>query len=179
MEALLSDLRPYLFGFELEYPPRNLVGHIVLCTYEHGGILLLDDIGAYVREMRLSGMETLRGFEVVTSISASVLSRLEDGSLERIKLVDVLVLDKALNLSGKLLDMCWDACEFDEWLNRHLYKWQHSHIRRYRSLASGVGDKVSSSKVHQLVSLYIRVNRWFQLLKGADFQWPKYRSSDE
>lgn len=168
MEALLSGAYSSAFHFDLDYP-HAIDSDIIRYNYEHGGVLLLDDIGAYARNIRRSQKETLKTIENSTEISMSVLSRLEDGALERIKLSDIFTLDTALKQTGLLLDMCWDACSFDEWVENKL--------KKYKTVRGSASEE--SKRAQQMILLYIKVCRWFQSLQGSGFEWPKYRPSKD
>src|SRR5260370_41870384 len=115
MEVLLSNNS--MNSFDLNYP-RQISYKAVIYNYEKGGILILPDVGAYVRGLRREEKVTLEILEGSSRISTSVLSRLEEGSLERIKLVDILALDISLNQTGRRIDMFCQAGSEEEQIFR-------------------------------------------------------------
>lgn len=82
--------RSEVFQVTLAYP-GGLAAESLRWTYAMGGLLLFVDVGAYVRAARQLSGQTLHALG-----SATVLSRIETGTMERIKLGDVLALDAAL-----------------------------------------------------------------------------------
>lgn len=178
MKMFLSKSRHPVFRFDITYP-QMITSDVILFNYLEHGVLVLDDVGAYIRGLRRSARETLRGLEDSTKISKSVLSRIEEGSLERIKLIDILKLDESLKQYGTLLNMCWYVCEFEDWINRSLYPRINSYDPDTQAqLVTGLMpfSAVMRSE-RQLISIYIRMCRWFQYVsRGADYKWPKYRS---
>src|SRR6266704_6520350 len=107
IEKLLQDSR--LYQFKIHYP-EDMKADVIWNIYMDGGALSLVDIGAYIRQARRTRRVTLSGLEESGKLSASVLSRLEAGVLERVKLIDVLTLDEQLGQEGKIVAMYWRAC---------------------------------------------------------------------
>lgn len=111
----ISDLRfilktPRPFRVDLPYP--DLSANILLETYQAGGLLMLSDVGAYIRKLRWQHKGTLRMFKNESKRSTSVHSKLESGLVENIKLVDVFTLDEQLGRQSEIFMMYWDALEF-------------------------------------------------------------------
>ena len=146
-----------LYQFVLQYP-LSLPTEAIVDIQMNGGILLWIDIGMFVRKARQSKQVTLAGIEDATQLSTSVLSRLEAGSLGRIKFHDVLMLDTQLAQEGMILAMYWNACSVEDTILRHY---------------SPKSDHTSSSWIQQemkVVTLFTLICRWFQAL-SPDASW--------
>ena len=87
-------------------------------------------------------------------LSPSILSRLESGFTEQIKLADVLTLDQQLSQEGMLLSMYWETFSCLE------------HII-HRQAASAEQDL-------KLATFFIIACRWLQLLNPQDVNWVSY-----
>src|SRR5260370_38043949 len=81
MEVLLSNNS--MNSFDLNYP-RQISYKAVIYNYEKGGILILPDVGAYVRGLRRGGKITLKNLERCSCISTNVMKHLVVGSFEGI-----------------------------------------------------------------------------------------------
>ncbi len=110
------------------------------------------DIGVYVKQARHGRRVTLSGLEESGKLSASVLSRLETGVLERIKLMDVLALDEQLDQEGKIVALYWSACTLMDM------------VARMRRLDEQAGAREQDLKV---VELFLTIYRWLSCLSGA------------
>ena len=109
-DAIRLFVRSPLYEFNLNYPP-DFGSEEIAATYNAGGTLTFTDVGAYIRGVRRAKRKTLAGLEETTRRSVSVLGRIEAGSLERIKLRDVLMLDQELGSNNEILRMFWRAAE--------------------------------------------------------------------
>jgi transcriptional regulator with XRE-family HTH domain len=186
MRVLLARNYRSVLSFDLEYPRGNVAKDftthdVILYNYNRKGVLLLEDAGVYIKGLRRSVRgTTLEGVKSDTAISASVLSRLEDGALERIKFSDILNLDSFFNQSGKFVDMCWDICEFEDWKERNYY----TSVSYYgavisREYKTEQPTSIVMSREKKLISIYVRICRWYQYLAGNEFEWHKYSSDGE
>ncbi|MBU0492762.1 MAG: helix-turn-helix domain-containing protein [Chloroflexi bacterium] len=88
----------------------EMTADLILELYKHGGILTVPEVGVYIRERRREKGATLVELEKSTRVSDSVLSRLESGSIERIKLSEIVAIDKVLG-QGEILAMCFGAIQ--------------------------------------------------------------------
>ena len=105
------------YRFELQYP-ADLNAETIWELYCDGGLLTLMDIGAYIKIVRRQRQVTLVRLENSVKISTSVLSHLETGTIEQIKLADVLSIDTQLEQEGKLLAMYWSVSKFNNGLRQ-------------------------------------------------------------
>ncbi len=161
IEKLLADSR--LYHFKVHYPEKMRAEELWK-IYLAGGALSLVDIGVYLRQARRTRRVTLSGLEESGKVSASVLSRLEGGTLERVKLVDVLTLDEQLGQEGKILAMYWRACTLMEMVMR---------VRNQDSLAD-VPMPAGMERIEQdlkVVELFLTICRWFSCLSTPDSVW--------
>ena len=97
-----------IFKVTMQYPP-NIPANQILRIYQLGGILNLMDVGAYLRDLRHQSKATVAAFTVVSKRSASVITKLELGAIENIKLSDILELDKQLGNRGEMIALYWEA----------------------------------------------------------------------
>ncbi len=161
IEKLLADSR--LYHFKVHYP-EEMKAEEIWKIYLAGGALSLVDIGVYLRQARHTRRVTLSGLEESGKLSASVLSRLEGGTLERVKLIDVLTLDEQLGQEGKILAMYWRACTLMEMVVR---------VRKRDSLA-GVLMPAALERIEQdlkVVELFLTICRWFSCLSAPNDTW--------
>jgi transcriptional regulator with XRE-family HTH domain len=148
IQKLLVDSPMY--RFEVQYPPA-FASNAILSIYQQGGVLTLIDIGEYIKGIRRERQVTLEQMEQRVKLSPSILSRLESGFTEQIKLVDVLMLDEQLGQEGTLLSMYWEA---------------------YRSYERIIGLQGSSSEQDlKLTMLYITACRWLHAINPSDSSW--------
>jgi transcriptional regulator with XRE-family HTH domain len=139
------------YHFELKYP-SSLSDEAILAIYKQEGVMTLTDIGAYTRKVRSQKKVSLEKLEDSAKISSSVLSRLEAGALDRIKLADILTLDEQLEQGWTIIGMYWEACKFQE---KFLFRQNRTHNER---AASSFAE--SDDVEFKLASVYITVCRW-------------------
>ena len=161
IEKLLQDSR--LYQFKVHYP-EDMKADAIWNIYTHGGALSLVDIGAYIRQARRTRRLTLSGLEESGKLSASVLSRLEAGALERVKLIDVLTLDEQLGQEGKIVAMYWRACSLMDTVAR--VHQQHEQ--------AGMEMPASMDRIEQdlkVIELFLTICRWLSCLYPSDHTW--------
>lgn len=138
-----------VYQLTLNYP-GNLTAEMLEQVYSAGGVMTFQDVGAYVRAARQSRSTTLSALEEKTRSSASVLSRIETGTLERVKLGDVLSLNKTLTPDSNLvLAMFWQAAQL------------------YDALRFQVKIDEQSVRALDVAEVLVIVYRWWQQL-GLD-----------
>ncbi len=120
VNKLLIDVP--LYRFELQYP-QAIQADDIWETYCQGGWLTFIDIGVYIKKVRKD--VTFVRLHQNVHVSESVITRLESGSLERIKLIDVFMLDEQLEQGGKLLAMYWKASHLSDELVQFLSQRKH------------------------------------------------------
>lgn len=142
-----------IYRFEVQYPP-GITSNAILTIYQRGGMLTLTDVGEYIKKLRRERKVTLEQMEQRVKLSPSILSRLESGFTEQIKLADVLMLDRHLGQEGTLLSMYWET-----------YSCYERIIRRHAATAE---------QDLKLATLFIIACRWLQLMNPQDASWIKY-----
>jgi len=161
IQKLLLDARFY--RFELQYP-GELEAETIWNSYREGSLPTFTDIGAYIKHVRREKQVTLARLEDSVKISASVLSNFESGSIERIRLVDVLTLDQQLAQEGKIIAMYWSVCKF----NRRLVcqQQQDGHMRRVEASSP---DEIEQDM--KLITVFTTICRWLQVFNQGDTSW--------
>jgi transcriptional regulator with XRE-family HTH domain len=148
-----------IYQFEIQYPP-DIEAEDILTIYKRGGVLTLVDIGTYVKKIRREKQVTLAYLEDTAKVSSSVLSRLETGLMEQVKLADILRLDDQLEQDGKLLAMYWRVHHLNMLLLR-------------QSLASADRTEFlslpKSELEGKLLSVFITLHRWLQHVPDASY----------
>jgi transcriptional regulator with XRE-family HTH domain len=159
IQKLLVD--ESMYRFEVLFPPE-FGAEEILRIYRCGGFLTLAEIGLFVKWVRREKQVTLMQLEKSMRFSTSVLSRLESGSIEQIKLIDVLALDEQLEQGGLLLAMYWGVCTCNEkMLQRHAV-----FAKRKDAL-----EPMKPEWYLKLISVYITICRWFQAMSPGDGSW--------
>jgi len=161
IEKLLQDSR--LYQFKVHYP-EDIKADAIWNTYAHGGALSLVDIGAYIRQARRTRRVTLSGLEESGKLSASVLSRLEAGVLERVKLIDVLTLDEQLGQEGKIVAMYWRACSLMDTVARAHQQHEQAGAEMPTSM-----DRIDQDQ--KVIELFLTICRWLSCLYPSDHTW--------
>ncbi len=147
-----------VYRFEVQYPPA-MSSDDIFTIYRCGGMLTLTDLGEYMKKLRRERQVTLEQMEQSVKLSPSILSRLETGYTEQIKLVDVLMLDRHLGQGGTLLSMYWEA-----------YSCYMDIVRRQPAFAE---------RNLKLATLFIVACRWLQLMNPQDACWIRNERSCE
>lgn len=113
-EATQALSKKYL---PIPYPkgPRE---EIIEEIYRKRGVITIRDLAAYVMACRRSSGQSLRELAEYTDVSYNAIARLERGELERISFTEIISLDKALNLDGRMIAICWAAGEFNTGISR-------------------------------------------------------------
>lgn len=149
-----------LFRFQLHYPP-GIEADMILDICRHGGALTGKDVGVYLQHARRKKKVTLVGLEDAVQLSASVLSRMETGAVERVKLMDVLALDQAFGEKGNLWAMYWDATRFKAKSTRHLPK----------QGAPALPPARWTEQEYRLAEALVIACRWLQYLGPGNYSW--------
>ena len=76
-----------------------------------GGVLLMRDIGAYIRNQRIASNLSLRALSSMIDFSHPGLIKLESNIGDRTLFSDILKLDRALEVDGELVALAWRAGE--------------------------------------------------------------------
>lgn len=79
--------------------------------YFAGGVLIMQDLSFYIKQLRKQKNISLREQAKAIEITHPALFALEERMNERVKLLDILSLDKTLELNGELLVFAWRTAE--------------------------------------------------------------------
>ncbi len=161
IQKLLLNLS--LYRFELQYP-EDLGVEQIWNTYRETGLLTYTDVGTAIKHIRREKQVTLARLEDSVKISASVLSNLESGSIERIRLIDVFTLDQQLAQEGKIIAMYWSACRS----HQQLICLQQSDGNAGRGEAASLVEQEQDMK---LIAIYTTICRWFEVVNEDSFSW--------
>jgi transcriptional regulator with XRE-family HTH domain len=152
VSKLLVDLP--LYRFEVVYPPRLGVESI-WTIYHCRKWLTGTDVGMYIRKLRNEKRVPLMRLQHAVKISDSVLARLEEGVLERIKMNDVLMLDDYLEQHGKILAMYWQTYQLDREMTEFLTARGHQQTK--------VAFNTWIAQQERLMFIFTLLSRWSQL----------------
>ncbi len=147
--------------YEVQYPPA-MAAEDILEILRQNGVLILCDIGAYLKNTYGKKQITSERLDAFLKIAVKEGSSVEIGQVERIKMIDVLLLDQELEQDGKIVSMYWNVCLFHE----EMLRWQaHSHDR---SVSQGA---LSTEQEVRLALVFITICRWLQHISKHDPSW--------
>ena len=155
-----------LFGplwqrYEVQYPP-DMPTEDILDILSQNGVLILSDIRAYLRQISGGKQTNPERLDALLKDTVKEGNRLEIGSVERIKMIDVLLLDHELEQDGKIVAMYWSVCLFQEAMLRGQ---THSSDRFVSQEALSAGQEV------RLALVFITICRWLQHISKNDTTW--------
>lgn len=143
-----------IYQLEVQYP-SDIRSENILSIYEQNGALTLIDIGMYLKKLRREKQVTLASLESTAKISTNVLSRLETGSLEQIRLADILNIDEQLEQEGILLLMYWRAYRLNDLLSR------------FGTRKADQRSSLTPEQYEKLAYAFITLHRWLQQLSAV------------
>jgi transcriptional regulator with XRE-family HTH domain len=160
VDQLLLDIP--LYRFEFHYP-SDIKTSDIWENYRGGGWITATDVGAYIKKIRREKHVPLVRLQHAVKVSDTVLARLEEGALERIKLIDVLMLDEQLEQRGKIFVMYWRASRLHEEVMHFL---SQSPLRpEDRPLSVWIAQQM------RLISIFTILCRWFQQEDQKERGW--------
>jgi transcriptional regulator with XRE-family HTH domain len=145
VKLLFSDSP--LYRFEILYP-AELAPEKLLALNRSGGMLTFRDVGHYLERTRSAKGRTIGHIASGLGIGPSILSRIENGDHEQIKLAYVLALDQSLEQGGKLLMLYWGAENARRDIELHLSEQREAPWSVYEE---------------RLAEVLVRVCRWASL----------------
>ena len=151
-----------LYHFELHYPPEIETDDI-WDMYRHASWLGSIDVGIYIQKARREKRRPFVRFQRTAKVSDTVLARLEEGALERVKLNDVIMLDEQLGQAGKILAMYWRVYQLNEKLMNFL---SHSDLPQ-----NGMPFSAWVAQQMRLVLIFTILCRWFQQEYRKEHSW--------
>jgi transcriptional regulator with XRE-family HTH domain len=151
--TLLIDSAVY--RFEITYP-KEMSPATLISICRSGGMLTFRDIGHYLDRVRRGKSKTLAHLALDAGITPSMLAHIETGTLEQIKLADVLALDEYLEHEGMLLMLYWSAVSARVDRERHLEQKHEPSWTVYEE---------------KLALILVTVYRWVLLKNPQPEQW--------
>ena len=153
-----------LYKIKLQYP-KLISAHSILDIYSKGGLILRLDAIALIRQQyvkqRDKGLQIKMGSEEV-KISRIINSSLEKKKGRKVKLSEIMRVDKVLGDNGEILIMSWKALEFEGEaqlihlpsadLRDHLLNWWNLQCLKYGYML-------------------IVISRWIEALDLSDSRW--------
>ncbi len=94
--------------------PKKTDNALIMNINMSGGVISLLDFGHFMRNIRKGRSLTLAEVQELSRLSDSTLCNFERGNIQRVKLSDILILDKVLKAKGDLFHLIWDVCEFQQ-----------------------------------------------------------------
>jgi transcriptional regulator with XRE-family HTH domain len=140
--------------FQLIQYPKKLENTVIMEILTSGGAISLLDFGHYVRNVRKGLSLSLLEVQELSGLSDSSLCNLENAFSQRIKLSDILILEKVLKAKGEFFQLIWNVCEY-----------------KARAIDDGFISGWSPQE-RILVNCIIRIYRWLQLQDNSmDAKW--------
>lgn len=152
---------PLWHRYEVQYPPE-MESEDVLDIVSQNGVLILSDISAYLKKAYNKKLILPDRLDALLKFSLKGGNHLEIGSVERIKMIDVLLLDQALQQGGKIVAMYWNVCLFHDEMTRLQ---AHSDDR---SISDGA---ILMEQEVRLALVFITICRWLQHRSNNDTSW--------
>ncbi len=168
-----------LYQFSLKYP-TGIRPQDILAIYEQGGALMLTDVEVYVSKIQYVGNsleeeDEEEDFENYSKASFNTLSRLAKNSVERIKLNEIMALDKRSKQDGKILGMFWEACKFHEKFSPTQHRQKYEMQQSLFDFDAPSPSPIREEWEYKLASVYIKICRWYQRLSDIDTtSWNKH-----
>ncbi len=152
---------PLWHRYELQYPPEMAVKDI-LEILRQSGILILSDISAYLKKIYEKKQILPDRIDALLKFSMKDGNHLEIGSVERVKLIDVLLLDQELKQDGKIIAMYWNVC---------LFQIEMIHLQAESVVNSDSVGVISAEQEVRLALVFIIMCRWLQHMSNNDTSW--------
>ncbi len=152
----MSEKRP---GFSYEVAPPlhcTSITASLMSIYRHGGLIEPSELGAYIGMKRSQKSLSLGQLSFASRIRRGTLSSIENGTIRRLKLFDLIHLDNSLQCGGELIALSW---------------WEVSSRQMLEQEWNQLDAPYSSQALHQLLSLLISVGRWLQVIYQGDTIW--------
>ena len=141
--------------------PTTLQKKVLDNSFVNYGVTTLDDVGYYLRLARISHEKTLKEVSDLTSISESILSRIERGLNSRVRLSDILDLDRFYEENGKILGMYWLAAEFETGISRNKITFDGANIPPIQWHA----------EEYRLATTLHKIVRWQEAIDSTNKEW--------
>jgi transcriptional regulator with XRE-family HTH domain len=154
--GLPKELAHISFSYPNEMDPK-----VLREIYLAGGVFIMQDLSFYIKQLRQSKKISLREQAKAIEMTHPALRALETRMNDKVKLDDIINLDKKLELDGELIVFAWRTAEFYMGISQ---------------IASKLERKVYPREIMdvQLVEKLIVLSRLFLYYFPTDFEWLKW-----
>ncbi len=151
--GLPRELANISFSYPNEMDPK-----VLREIYLAGGVFIMQDLSFYIKQLRQSKKISLREQAKAIDMTNPALRALETRMNDKVKLDDIINLDKKLELNGELIVFAWRTAEFYMGISQ---------------IASKLERKVYPREIMdvQLVEKLIVLSRLFLYYFPTDFEW--------
>jgi transcriptional regulator with XRE-family HTH domain len=148
-----ESLKEVSFMYPTEMDPIRLRG-----IYLAGGVLIMQDLSFYIKQLRKSKNISLREQAKAIDMSHPALIALETRITDKVKFLDIINLDKSLELNGELILFSWRAAEF------------YMGTTKIESRRKGVANPRQTSEI-QVVEKLVVLSRLFLRYFPNNLEW--------
>jgi transcriptional regulator with XRE-family HTH domain len=155
-KGLPAVLKKVSFSYPSELDPTKLRE-----IYLAGGVLIMQDLSFYIKELRRIRKLSLRKQAKAIDITHQALTALETRMNEKVKLMDIVNLDKNLELNGELVLFSWRAAEL------------YMGTSKITSKRKRIAQPRSAVEI-QVIEKLVVLSRLFLYYFPDDFEWLKW-----
>lgn len=152
------------FPLEMEY---EYFAEILSC----GGVVTKQDIGVCLEKRRVELGFSQKDLEVKSGISQGVISRLENGMIDRLFFENIISLDKSLNMHGELVQLAWNAGEYESGVSLLRYK----NKADYRDIKIAYQEWESEAKAW--ADAFVAISRWHYVMSIPSHWWAEVQDA--
>jgi transcriptional regulator with XRE-family HTH domain len=148
----------------LDYPLEMEYGHfaeIVSC----GGVVTKRDFGFFVEKRRAELGLSQKDLEGKSGMSQGVISRLENGMIDRLLFENILNLDNALDMHGELVLLAWRAGEYESGVS--LLRYKNKVDFRDRKIVYQEWE----SEAKAWADAFVAISRWHYVMSLKSHWW--------
>jgi transcriptional regulator with XRE-family HTH domain len=146
---------PYPSGYEI-----NMLHDI----YTERGIITLVDAGHFARKARQMHNLTVVDVQKATLVGRNVISRIENGELEKIRFSDILKLDKCYQAEEFLQSVFWAAFEY-------LSGVEYARLIRGVNPPPGPFPTSFNWALDPIQDTLLKISRWYQVFWPREKEW--------
>lgn len=144
--------------------PKEILTTQIDELYISGGVISNRDLGAYIRGCRKSFGISLRKLAKQMDFSFVSIARLEKAEIGRISFSEIVKMDSAMQLDGRLIAICWAAGEF-----------QAGIIRNHLAELKNAGEKKPpmgwTPQQLAFADTLLSISRWYLTLLPRQYEW--------
>ena len=151
----------------IKYPPDFNIAKL-RSIYLSGGVLILQDLGHYIRFHRISKKFSLRNLGSQVGLTHIALSRIEFRATERTRFIDIINLDMALGLQGELIALAMRIAEIYVGIGRMKYLNHFPPIAWTKTEATLIEELVIVSRLFQ--HFFPNENNWLTAYRDLELR---------